>query len=214
VTFVVPHDTGLDIFFEGLSKRSYYSLSVAYQVDYVQGYPGYPPKSERPYRRFSGVYDDGFPTHRTYGFEERACQPSIRPERGRLWAPLVEQAKVLLYETRGSRTLDIASKSWVAFDAVWIGAFYSLASYAGPERASLIRSVDIEDVQAFTAGADRNTQFLRVDPTKQLAADPAVQDYIRYFPTLSTSGWFPSTISRMVEPLSAPNITAERSASR
>jgi hypothetical protein len=81
-TFVVPHDTGLDIFFESLSKRSYYSPSVAYQVDHVQVYPGYHSQSERPYRRFSRVYDDGFPTYRTYGFEERARQSGIRPESG------------------------------------------------------------------------------------------------------------------------------------
>src|SRR5687767_13759246 len=118
---------------------------------------------ERTYRRFSRVYDEGFPTYRTYGFEERPCQSSIRPERGRLSALLVEQAKTLLNKKRESRTLEIAPEFRVGFDALWIGAFYPLASYAGPERAGLFRSVHIENVQAFTAGADRNAAFIRVD---------------------------------------------------
>ena len=58
--------------------------------------------------------------------------------------------------SRASRTLEIVPKFRVVFDALWIGAFYPLASYAGPERAGLIRSVDIENVQTFAAGADRN----------------------------------------------------------
>ena len=79
------------------------------------------------------------------------------------------------YSKRGHRLLrlEIVLKFRVAFDALWIGAFYPLASYAGPERAGLIRSVDIGNVQTFTAGADRTAQSLRVDPTQRLAADPA-----------------------------------------
>jgi hypothetical protein len=82
-----------------------------------------------------------------------------------LSAILVEQAKALLNQKRESRTLEITPKLRVVFDALWIGAFYPLASYAGPERAGLIRSVDIEYVQAFTAGADRNAAFIRIDTT-------------------------------------------------
>jgi hypothetical protein len=53
----------------------------------------------------------------------------------------------------------------VAFDAVSIGALYPLTSYARPERAGLIRSVDIENIQPFTAGADRNAEFFFGDAT-------------------------------------------------
>jgi hypothetical protein len=53
----------------------------------------------------------------------------------------------------------------VAFDAVSIGALYPLTSYARPERAGLIRSVDIENIQPFTAGADRNAEFFFGDTT-------------------------------------------------
>src|SRR5215210_3253979 len=87
-TFVVPHDTGLDIFFEALSMGRYYSPSVAYQVDCVQVYPWCHPKGERTHRNLGTVYDDGFPTYRTDGLEERARQSSVRPERGRRSAPL------------------------------------------------------------------------------------------------------------------------------
>ena len=173
--FMVTSDTGSAVFSKGPYIRSYYSPSVAYQVDYVQIYPRCHPKSERTYRNFGTIYDDRFPTHRTYGLEERACQLSIRPERGRPSALLVKQAGP------PSLRLEIVLMFRVAFDAVWTGAFYPLASYAGPERAGLIRSVHIENVQAFTAGADRNLQSFRVDLTERLAADPAGTDQLIYF---------------------------------
>src|SRR5688500_6146621 len=88
---------------------------------------------------------------------------------------------VLLYESRASRTLEIVPEFRVVFDALRIGAFYPLASHAGPERAGLVRSVYIENVQTFAAGADRNAALLRVDPTQRFAADPTVHEYVRYF---------------------------------
>src|SRR5215203_2637530 len=157
--FMATPDTDSAVFSIGLYFGSYYPSSVAHQVDNIQIYPRCHPKGERTYRNLGTVYDDGFSTHRTYGLEERACQSSIRPERDRLYAPLVKQA------WPPSLRLEIVLKFRVVFDAVWIGALYPFASYTGPERAGLIRSVHVENVQAFAAGAYRNLQSFRVDPT-------------------------------------------------
>ena len=92
VTFVVPHDAGLEIFLKGLSKGRYHPPPVTYQVDYVQVYPGYHPEGERTDRRFARVYDDGFFAYRTYGSEKRERQSSVGPEPGRRSALLVQQA--------------------------------------------------------------------------------------------------------------------------
>ncbi len=58
--------------------------------------------------------------------------------------------------------------------------FYPLIPYARPERAGLLGSVDVEDVQPLAAGADRNAELILRDPAQGLAADPAVADYIPY----------------------------------
>ena len=103
--------------------------------------------------------------YRTYVFEELERQYSIRPEQGRRSALLVQQA------WPSSLKLEIVLKFRVALDAVSICALYPLTPYARPERAGLIRSVDIENIQPFAA---RDSEVGRRRPKTVALTEPVV----------------------------------------
>src|SRR5215216_3906361 len=203
-SFVVPHNAGLDVFLEGLSKRRYYSSAVAHQVDRVQVYAGHHREGERAHRRFGGVHDHGLAARRAYGLVERARQPGVRAEPGGGPAPLVQQARqrVQPVTAPSSLELEVVLELRVALYVVpGVYTLHPLASHPGPERAGLLRSVPVEDVQPFAAGAERNAEAFSGIPRSDLWLIQPLRIRFPTSPTLSILGWLPSTTSSMVDPL-------------
>src|ERR671921_898523 len=148
--------------------------AVAHQVYRVQVYAGHHREGERALRKHGRVQDDVPPARRAYGLVERARKPGVGAEPGRRPAPrLAQQARPPPLE------LEVVLELWVALYVVRIGTLYPLAPYVGPERAGLLGVLDLGDVEALAAGAQRAAQPLASDPAQRLAADPAGADQVR-----------------------------------
>src|SRR5215217_4131535 len=171
----VPRGGGPEVLLEGLPVGRHHPPAVAHQVYRVQVYAGHHREGERADRNLGTVHDGGLSARGAYSLIERARKPGVGAEPGRRPAPrLAQQARPPPLE------LEVVLELWVALYVVpGVYPLHPLAPHPGPERAGLLGVLDLGDVEALAAGAQRAAQPLASDPAQRLAADPTGTDQVR-----------------------------------